>query len=310
MKTAFIFPGQGSQSIGMLSEFHTNFKVVADIFSLANDTLGYDLWNVIQNDSDKLGQTTYTQVAMLCAGISCLKVLEQETDITPEVIAGHSLGEISGLVAGGVIALENAIKIVDKRANLMQDAVPKGVGSMAAILGLDDEIIIQTCQEYSDDGVVEAVNFNANGQVVIAGNKSAVEKTCAILKEKGAKRAIILPVSVPSHSSLMNNAGAEFLTFLNDFEFKEPSIKILQNVDARHSFEPKIIKEKLAKQLNNPVLWVKTIDNMVKSGITKTIEIGPGKVLSGLNRRINKDIISKTIFDLKTLEDIKDIKND
>jgi [acyl-carrier-protein] S-malonyltransferase len=305
MKIAFIFPGQGSQSQGMLDEFYSNFDFVKQNFELASNTLDYNLWNIIQNDKEKLNQTQYTQVAMLVAGVSCLSVLQNETDIVPEIIAGHSLGEITALVAGEVISFEDSVQIVNKRAELMQNAVPVGVGSMAAILGLDDEVIINTCKNYSGDGVVEAVNFNANGQVVIAGNTDAVAKTCEILKEKGAKRALVLPVSVPSHSSLMSSAGKDFADFLNDFTFNTPQTPILQNVDAQSIDDINIIKEKLAKQLYNPVLWVKTINNMADLGITQTIEVGPGKVLSGLNRRINKDIESKMIFDLATLNTIK-----
>jgi [acyl-carrier-protein] S-malonyltransferase len=305
MKTAFIFPGQGSQSQGMLDEFYSNFDFVKQNFELASNTLDYNLWDIIQNDKEKLNQTQYTQVAMLVAGVSCLNVLQNETDIVPEIIAGHSLGEITALVAGEVISFEDSVQIVNKRAELMQNAVPVGVGSMAAILGLDDEVIINTCKNYSGDGVVEAVNFNANGQVVIAGNTDAVAKTCEILKEKGAKRALVLPVSVPSHSSLMSSAGKDFADFLNDFTFNTPQTPILQNVDAQSIDDINIIKEKLAKQLYNPVLWVKTINNMADLGITQTIEVGPGKVLSGLNRRINKDIESKMIFDLATLNTIK-----
>jgi [acyl-carrier-protein] S-malonyltransferase len=304
MKTAFIFPGQGSQSLGMLGEFYENFSFVKENFELASDTLGYNLWDIIQNDSEKLGQTEYTQVAMLLAGFNCLKVLQNETDIQAEIIAGHSLGEVTALVASGVISFEDSIKIVDKRAKLMQNAVPVGVGSMAAILGLDDEVIINTCKNYAGEGVVEAVNFNANGQVVIAGNAECIERTCEVLKEAGAKRAIVLPVSVPSHSSLMSDAGKDFAEFLNDFDFKEPQTKIIQNVDGVIS-DGKNIKEKLAQQLYNPVLWVKTINSMAENGITQTIEVGPGKVLSGLNRRINKDINSKMIFDLNTLKDLQ-----
>jgi [acyl-carrier-protein] S-malonyltransferase len=305
MKIAFIFPGQGSQSQGMLDEFYSNFDFVKQNFELASNTLDYNLWDIIQNDKEKLNQTQYTQVAMLVAGVSCLNVLQNETDIVPEIIAGHSLGEITALVAGEVISFEDSVQIVNKRAELMQNAVPVGVGSMAAILGLDDEVIINTCKNYSGDGVVEAVNFNANGQVVIAGNTDAVAKTCEILKEKGAKRALVLPVSVPSHSSLMSSAGKDFADFLNDFTFNTPQTPILQNVDAQSIDDINIIKEKLAKQLYNPVLWVKTINNMADLGITQTIEVGPGKVLSGLNRRINKDIESKMIFDLATLNTIK-----
>lgn len=305
MKTAFIFPGQGSQSLGMLRELYDNFDVVKKSFNQAADVLGYNLWDITQNDNDKLSQTIYTQNAMLVAGYSCFKVLEQETDIQAEIMAGHSLGEVSSLVASGCIDFEDGLKIVHQRASLMQEAVPQGVGSMAAILGLDDEIIIQICNDYSGDGVVEAVNFNANGQVVIAGNTEAVAKTCEVLKEKGAKRAIVLPVSVPSHSSLMQGAADEFLSFLNDFEFKTPSVPVLQNVNARASDDTQVIKQNLAKQLHNPVLWVKTINTMADAGITQTIEVGPGKVLSGLNRRINKNISSQMIFDIKTLNELK-----
>jgi [acyl-carrier-protein] S-malonyltransferase len=305
MKTALIFPGQGSQSVGMGLEFYQNFSYTQELVAEANDILGYDLWHIIQNDNEKLSQTIYTQVAMLLAGTMCHQVLQNETDIKPQMVAGHSLGEISALTAAGVISFADGVKITDKRARLMQNAMPVGVGAMAAILGLDDKIVINTCAEYNEEGCVEAVNFNAPGQVVIAGNKEAVEKTCETLKAKGAKRALVLPVSVPSHSSLMSGAATEFLSFLDEFDFNLPQTPVLHNVDAQVENDVQAIKQKLAKQLYNPVLWVRTINNMVESGINNVIEVGPGKVLAGLNRRTNKDLTTKMLFDLTTLEDVK-----
>lgn len=305
MKTALIFPGQGSQSVGMLADLYKNFAIVKQTFTNANDVLGYDVWNIIQNEPEKLNQTQYTQIAMLSSSIACLKVLRQETNIIPDLLAGHSLGETTALIAAEVISFDDGLKIISKRAKLMQNAVSKGVGSMAAILGLDDSTIIKACKEYSGNGIVEAVNFNANGQVVIAGNKNSVAETCEILKGLGAKRSLILPVSVPSHSSLMKNAGIEFLEFLQNFTFNMPKIPVIQNIDAEISTNLDQIKLKLSRQLYNPVLWVKTINNLTYNKIQQTIEVGPGKVLSGLNRRIDKNIISKTIFNQKSLEDIQ-----
>ena len=303
MKTVFIFPGQGSQSQGMLSDFYQNFDIVKQTFTEASEVLSFDLWNIIQNNQTKLNQTLYTQNAMLVSGIACYRVLQQETSIAAEIMAGHSLGEITALVAGGSINFTDSIKITKKRAELMQNAVPSGIGSMAAILGLDDEKIIDICNNYQGSGIVEAVNFNANGQVVIAGNTEAVEKACSLMKESGAKRTIILPVSVPSHSSLMTEAAIEFLAFLNDFEFKMPNIKVLHNVNAKVAGNTQEIKENLGKQLHNPVLWTTIIKNI---GSCRAVEVGPGKVLSGLNRRIDKSIISKMVFDLPTLKTLED----
>ncbi|MBT3194968.1 MAG: ACP S-malonyltransferase, partial [Candidatus Ruthia sp.] len=207
MKYAIVFPGQGSQSLGMLSDLADNFPIVKDTFSEASDALGFDLWTLTQEDQDGLNQTQNTQPAMLAAGYATYKVLTGETDLSPVCMAGHSLGEYTALVASGALNFSDGIKLVQTRAELMQSAVPTGVGAMAAILGLEDEVVIKVCSDYAGEGIVQAVNFNSNGQVVIAGNKEAVDVTCEAMKAAGAKRAVILPVSVPSHCSLMDDAA-------------------------------------------------------------------------------------------------------
>ena len=308
MKYAIIFPGQGSQSVGMLSDLAENFPVVKDTFSFASDVLGFDLWKLSQTDSDALNQTKNTQPAMLAAGYATYQVLSNEIDLSPVCMAGHSLGEYTALVASGSLSFTDGISLVKKRAQLMQSAVPVGVGAMAAILGLSDEDVVAVCNEYSGEGIVEAVNFNATGQVVIAGNKGAVELTCESMKQAGAKRALLLPVSVPSHCSLMSEAAIEFSKTVNETEFKMGDVDVIHNFDAKVASDIDDIKYKLVAQLHKPVLWTGTVKSIHSMGAEKLIESGPGKVLAGLTRRIEKSLTANALIDsdsvAKTIEEI------
>ena len=295
MKYAIVFPGQGSQSLGMLSDLADNFSLVGDVFTEASDALGIDLWRLIQEDQDALNQTQNTQPAMLAAGYATYQVLASEADLSPLCMAGHSLGEYTALVAAGSLDFAEGIKLVRKRAELMQSAVPAGTGAMAAILGLDDDKVVEICAN-ANGGVVEAVNFNSPSQVVIAGDKDSVEATCAVMKEAGAKRAVILPVSVPSHCSLMNGAAEKFSMSVGATNFNQVG-NVLHNVDACVAGSADEIRLKLVAQLHKPVLWTSTVQAMSAMGVEKLIETGPGKVLAGLTRRIDKSLTGSAVFD-------------
>jgi len=302
MKYAIVFPGQGSQSLGMLSDLSSNFSIVKDIFSEASDALDLDLWKLVQEDEDALNQTENTQPAMLAAGYATYKVLSNEIDLSPICMAGHSLGEYTALVAAKSLNYFEAVKLVRKRAELMQSAVPSGTGAMAAILGLDDEKVIEICTQSKISGVVEAVNFNSPGQVVIAGENKAVNKACESMKEAGAKRALLLPVSVPSHCSLMNNAAQEFSYSVDAVNFKTGETSVLHNVDASYANDANEIKLKLVEQLCKPVLWTSSVQKMQQLGVEKLIELGPGKVLAGLARRIDKSLSSLAVIDTAAVQ--------
>ena len=302
MKYSIVFPGQGSQSIGMLSDLSSNFSIVSEIFQEASDALGVDLWKITQEDQDALNLTVNTQPIMLAAGYATYKVLSSEVELAPEFMAGHSLGEYTALVAAESLDFFDAVKLVRKRAELMQSAVPSGSGSMAAILGLDDAKVIEICTQSSAHGIVEAVNFNSPGQVVIAGEKEAVTNACELMKEAGAKRALLLPVSVPSHCSLMTRASEEFKNSVEDVNFKMTNTRVIHNVHANYAPDVNEIKSKLVEQLYKPVFWTSTVQKMKKSGVEKLIEAGPGKVLAGLTRRIDKSLSGSAIIDLATLK--------
>jgi len=302
MKYAIIFPGQGSQSLGMLSDLSSNFSIVKDIFSEASDALDLDLWKLVQEDEDALNLTKNTQPAMLAAGYATYKVLSNEVDLSPVCMAGHSLGEYTALVAAKSLNYFEAVKLVRKRAELMQSAVPSGTGAMAAILGLEDEKVIEICTQSKILGVVEAVNFNSPGQVVIAGEKDAVNNACEVMKNVGAKRTLVLPVSVPSHCSLMNNAAQEFSYSVNAVYCKMGEANVLHNVDASYADDVNEIKLKLVEQLCKPVLWTLSVQKMKESGVEKLIELGPGKVLAGLTRRIDKSLSSLAVIDTATVQ--------
>ncbi|MDC0483420.1 ACP S-malonyltransferase [Candidatus Thioglobus sp.] len=310
MNYSIIFPGQGSQSLGMMSDLRSNFSVVNEIFQEASDAINLDLWKIVNEDQELLNLTENTQPVMLAAGYATYRVLAGEVNLTPISIAGHSLGEYTALVASGSLSFFDAAQLVRKRAELMQVAVPSGSGSMAAILGLDDTRVIEICLKASDKGVVEAVNFNSPGQVVIAGKKDAVAHACELMKEAGAKRALVLPVSVPSHCSLMKDAAIDFKHSVDSINFQMGSERVLHNVDADYSSNIKEIKLKLVEQLHKPVLWTSIVQKMKNSGVEKLIEAGPGKVLAGLTRRIDKSLSGSAIIDLTSLKStIEEISN-
>ncbi|MDC0181228.1 ACP S-malonyltransferase [Candidatus Thioglobus sp.] len=310
MKYSIVFPGQGSQSLGMLSDLNSNFSVVSEIFQEASDSISVDLWKILNEDQEALNQTENTQPVMLAAGYATYKVLSKETNLSPISMAGHSLGEYTALVVSNSMSFFDAIQLVRKRGELMQAAVPSGTGSMAAILGLEDSIIIEICKKASEKGVVEAVNFNSPGQVVIAGEKNAVAHACELMKEAGAKRALILPVSVPSHCSLMKQAASEFKNSIDSVDFKMSDVKVIHNVDANYASDINEIKSKLVEQLHMPVLWASSVNKMKESGVEKLLESGPGKVLTGLTRRIDKSLSASAIIDVSSLKStIEEISN-
>ena len=302
MKYSIVFPGQGSQSIGMLSDLSSNFSIVSEIFQEASDALGVDLWKIAQEDQEALNLTENTQPIMLAAGYATYKVLSNEVKLLPVCMAGHSLGEYTALVASESLNFFDAVKLVRRRAEIMQSAVPSGTGAMAAILGLDDEKVIEICTQSNISGVVEAVNFNSPGQVVIAGEKEAIKSACESMKEAGAKRALVLPVSVPSHCSLMNDAAQEFSHSVDAMNFKMGETRVLHNIDASYADDANEIKLKLVGQLCKPVLWTSSVQKMQQLGVEKLIELGPGKVLTGLTRRIDKSLSSFAVIDTATLQ--------
>lgn len=301
MSYAFVFPGQGSQSVGMLSELAQSHTQVKEVFTEASDTLGYDLWDLVQNDADgKLNQTDITQPAMLASGIAVYRTLSAQKDVAPTFMAGHSLGEYTALVASGALTLAQGIALVSERGRLMQSAVPAGAGAMAAVLGLDDEQVVDVCAK--TDGIVEAVNFNSPGQVVIAGNKAAVDTAMEIATEAGASRVVPLPVSVPSHCSLMKPAADKLAETLAAMDMQMPSVPVLHNVQFAQAASVEEIKALLVKQLYQPVQWVKTVNAMKDQGVEQLFELGPGKVLMGLNRRIDRKMGMQPVFDDASLE--------
>lgn len=304
MKTAFLFPGQGSQSVGMMNGL-AQYPEIKQTFDEATAALGEDLWKLVsEGPAETLNQTTYTQPAMLTADIATWRVYLAQGGVRPAFMAGHSLGEIAALVAAGALEFADAVKLTRFRAEAMQNAVPEGAGAMAAVLGLDDDTLRAVCIQAAQGEVLEAVNLNSPGQVVIAGNKAAVERGMALAKEKGAKRALLLPVSVPSHSSLMKPAAEKFRAYLESIHLRTPEIPVLQNADVKSYSDPAAIKDALARQLHAPVRWVETMQALAAQGVTRCVECGPGKVLSGLAKRIN-DIPCVALVDEAALQSIK-----
>ena len=298
---AFVFPGQGSQQLGMLSDLAEKYDIIKATFDEASQVLGYDLWDLVQNDAESLNQTDKTQPALLTSSVALWRLWEQQGGDMPAYVAGHSLGEYSALVCAGVIEFTDAVELVKLRGEYMQQAVPAGTGAMAAIIGLDDDQVIAACESVTE-GVVSAVNFNSPGQVVIAGETAAVEIAMANAKEAGAKRALPLPVSVPSHCKLMVPAGEKLAERLNAIEFKEPAIKLVQNVSAEAVSDAAQIKANLVSQLSEPVLWTQSIALLNELGVEKTVECGPGKVLTGLNKRIVKGLDAVAIGDVASFD--------
>ena len=291
MNLAFVFPGQGSQKIGMMSELNTAYPSVKSVYDDASSVLDCDLWDIVTNGPDeKINSTDITQPVMLAAGVATWKIWQDKNGTQPTFLAGHSLGEYTALVCAGAIDFKQAIKLVAARGRYMQEAVPPGTGAMAAILGLDDDAVRTICTNSNSKGIVEAVNFNSPGQVVIAGEAAAVERATELAKESGAKRAVILPVSVPSHCQLMKPAADQLATELVNIEVNQPNIPVFNNVDVKSPNNSDEIKQALIKQLYQPVRWVEVIQAMAAQGIDTIAECGPGKVLLGLNKRIDKSL--------------------
>ncbi|MFQ6575619.1 ACP S-malonyltransferase [Pseudomonas sp. UM16] len=283
---AFVFPGQGSQSLGMLAELGAQYPLVIDTFREASEALGYDLWALTQEGpEEQLNQTDKTQPAILTASIALWRLWLAEGGARPAFVSGHSLGEYSALVAAGSLSLADAVKLVKRRGELMQEAVPAGQGAMAAILGLDDAGVVAICAEAAQGEVVSAVNFNSPGQVVIAGAKAAVERAMEACKAKGAKRALPLPVSVPSHCELMRPAAERFAESVNAIDWQAPQIPVVQNVSAAVAADLDTLKRDLLEQLYKPVRWVECVQTLAANGAVQLVECGPGKVLAGLNKR-------------------------
>ena len=306
MTFAFVFPGQGSQSVGMLNSISERPEVRATLQE-ASEALGEDVAKLIaEGPAEALSLTTNTQPVMLTAGVAFYRAWLAAGGPAPQVMAGHSLGEYSALVAAGVISFKDAVPLVRFRAQAMQSAVPVGTGGMAAILGLDDATVIQVCAEAStaSGGIVEAVNFNAPGQVVIAGASDAVTKACELLKTAGAKRALPLPVSAPFHSSLLQPASEKLKGYLAEIEFKVPTISVINNVDVQILNDPSAIKDALVRQAAKPVRWQETIQAMAAQGVTQVVECGPGKVLAGLTKRINDQVTGMPVFDEASLNEV------
>lgn len=299
---AFVFPGQGSQSRGMMSGY-TDFPVVRDTFVEASEVLRQDLWQLVVEGSDAdLNATVNTQPIMLTAGVAVYRAWQSQNGATPTIMAGHSLGEYTALVAAGALSFSDALPLVRYRAQCMQTAVPEGVGGIAAILGLEDDVVRAVCVEGAQGEVLEAVNFNSPGQVVIAGNRSAVERGMELAKAKGAKRAIMLPMSVPSHCSLLQGAAEQLRVYLNNVAVQAPVIPVLHNADVVAYNDVAKIKDALVRQLFSPVRWVETVQAFGKQGITHNLECAPGKVLAGLNKRIDTNQQALAINDGEALK--------
>jgi len=289
MKFAFFFPGQGSQSVGMMQGL-ADIALVRQTFDEASDLLGQDFWSMVTEPNEALNQTTNTQPLMLTAGVATWRAWQAQSSLTPALMAGHSLGEYTALVAAGALTFKDALPLVRYRAEVMQNAVAEGVGSMAAILGLDDETVRLVCAEGAQGEVLEAVNLNSPGQVVIAGNKAAVERGMELAKAKGAKRALALPVSVPSHCALMRPAAEALAGYLQSVEMTACSIPVIHNADVLAYSDINQIKDALVRQLYSPVRWVETVQTAYNKGVINSAECGPGKVLAGLTKRIVSEL--------------------
>ena len=299
---AFVFPGQGSQTVGMLTELAATYPLVEETFREASDALGYDLWQLVsQGPAEELNKTWQTQPALLAASVAIYRVWQQQGGEKPVLMAGHSLGEYSALVCAGVLNFADAVKLVELRGKLMQEAVPEGTGAMQAIIGLDDAAIRKACEESAQGQVVSPVNFNSPGQVVIAGNKEAVERAGAACKAAGAKRALPLPVSVPSHCALMKPAADKLAVALESITFNAPAVPVINNVDVKAETDAVAIRHALVRQLYSPVRWTESVEAMAAQGVTQLLEMGPGKVLTGLTKRIVDSLTAAAVNDTASL---------
>jgi [acyl-carrier-protein] S-malonyltransferase len=301
-KTAFVFPGQGSQSVGMLAELGANHPIVIETFAQASEVLGYDLWQLVQHDEEgQLNQTHITQPALLTASVALWRLWLQQGGLTPSIVAGHSLGEYSALVCAGALDFADAVRLVEARGQFMQAAVPPGEGAMAAIIGMDNDVIVSVCEASAQGQIVVPVNYNSPGQVVIAGAKSAVERAMVACKEAGAKRALPLPVSIPSHCALMLPAADKLRTMLAGIQVRVPTIPVVQNVDAKVAGSADAIVSNLVAHLIQPVLWSQCVECITTDGADLVVECGPGKVLNGLTKRIKKTLQTASINDAASL---------
>ena len=302
---AFVFPGQGSQKIGMLADLAASYPVVIQTFEEASQVLGYDLWALVQNGSQEdINLTERTQPLLLTASVAVWRVWKEKNGVQPALVSGHSLGEWSALVCAGVVEFKDAVKLVQQRGKFMQEAVPAGQGAMAAIIGLEDALIIEACKKAEQGDVVSAVNFNSPGQVVIAGTAAAVDRASAFCKEAGAKRALPLPVSAPFHTSLMRPAADRLAEQIAATTFNAPQIPVVHNVTAQTEEDPTKIKALMIEQIYSAVRWVECVNTMSEAGVTTTVECGPGKVLSGLNKRINTELLT---FSIEKPEEIENV---
>lgn len=302
---AIVFPGQGSQKPQMLADIASRYSQVKETFDQASHALGYDLWNIVQeNPDDRLNQTEFTQPALLTASVALWKILNNRVNLSPTYLAGHSLGEYSALVCGDSLDFETAVKLVNFRGRFMQDAVPVGVGAMAAIIGLDANIVAQLCQDAANSEILTPANFNAIGQTVVAGHDTAIERLIILAKEKGAKIAKRIPISVPSHCALMTPAAQMFASKLNEARIQPSKIPVIHNVDVKIHSEQDKISQALTLQLDHPVRWVEIIQWMAENGIETVIECGPGKILAGLIKRINSDLTTLTIDSIDEIENV------
>lgn len=305
-KIAFIFPGQGSQSVGMGKELVLNFKLAAQVFEEASDAIGIDLKKLsFEGSEDELNLTANTQPAILTASIAALEVLKAETELQADLLAGHSLGEYTALVHSGVFAFADAVKIVRRRGEFMQAAVPGGEGAMAAILGMEKKEVAEVCSDAEDLGLVSPANFNSPGQIVVSGKKEAVERAVELAKERGAKRAIMLPVSVPSHCALMASAGDLLREELEKYKIGDLNVPVVSNVEASTYSSATEVPDLLVRQLSSPVRWDESVICLKDAGADIIIEIGPGRVLSGLVKRIDRTFNIKNIEDVSSLEKLK-----
>nr|WP_279161905.1 ACP S-malonyltransferase [Plesiomonas shigelloides] len=299
---AMVFPGQGSQSVGMLADLAQQFPIVEQTFAEASAVLGYDLWALVQQGpAEELNKTWQTQPVLLTASVAIWRVWQEKNGAMPVVMAGHSLGEYSALVCAGVMDFKDAVRLVELRGKLMQEAVPEGTGAMAAIIGLDNDSIAKACAESAEGQVVAPVNFNSPGQVVIAGNKEAVERAGAACKAAGAKRALPLPVSVPSHCALMKPAADKLAVALQEITFNAPRIPVINNVDVAAESDADAIRSALVRQLYSPVRWTETVESMSAQGVAHLLEMGPGKVLTGLTKRIVDSMTAAAVNDVASL---------
>ena len=303
---SIVFPGQGSQSIGMLRDIAAQYPDVQQTFAEASDALNYDLWALTQHGpAEELDNTMKTQPALLTASYAVWRILQKRLPHQPALLAGHSLGEYTALVCANALAFTDAVKLVAARGQYMQEAVPAGVGAMAAIIGLEENMVVDICaQVVSANEIVSPANFNSVGQIVIAGHKAAVERAITLAKDKGAKMAVIIPVSVPSHCQLMQPAAERLSVLLETISIKQPTMKIINNVNVACYDSPESIKQGLVQQLSKPVRWVETVQAFMKEGVTQIIECGPGKVLTGLNKRIDKSLQLIATQDLAGLEEL------